>query len=67
VLNTGTNMKYQHLILIAALLAVAIPMSLAASDVIELTSKNFDEIVFKSKIPVLLEFYAPWCGHCTHY
>ncbi|KAI9107064.1 hypothetical protein K1719_022592 [Acacia pycnantha] len=25
---------------------------------------NLDEIVFNSKKNVLLEFYAPWCGHC---
>lgn len=25
---------------------------------------NIDEIVFNSAKNVLLEFYAPWCGHC---
>ncbi|KAI7756937.1 hypothetical protein M8C21_014388 [Ambrosia artemisiifolia] len=25
---------------------------------------NFDDIVFKSGKNVLLELYAPWCGHC---
>ena len=27
------------------------------------TAKTFDEIVFSGK-NVLIEFYAPWCGHC---
>jgi protein disulfide-isomerase A6 len=32
--------------------------------VVTLTSDNFEELVLKSKDAWMVEFYAPWCGHC---
>ncbi|KZV44823.1 thioredoxin family protein [Dorcoceras hygrometricum] len=35
-----------------------------ASESVELNSRNFDELVLKSKELWIVEFFAPWCGHC---
>ncbi|KAF3967035.1 hypothetical protein CMV_008926 [Castanea mollissima] len=34
------------------------------SNVVVLTADNFDKIVLDETKDVLVEFYAPWCGHC---
>ncbi|XP_074365544.1 protein disulfide isomerase-like 2-3 [Apium graveolens] len=36
----------------------------APSASVELNSLNFDELVLKSKELWVVEFFAPWCGHC---
>jgi protein disulfide-isomerase-like protein len=50
-------------LLVITLLAVAAIASEGPSDVLDLTPDNFDEHVGGDQ-PALVEFFAPWCGHC---
>ena len=59
-----TNRNCGHLGWILLWSGVATAMYESNPDVIDLTEVNFDEKVVQSKEVWIVEFYAPWCGHC---
>lgn len=54
--------RFRYLILSS----LAIIGARAASSVLDLIPDNFDKVVLNSGKPALVEFFAPWCGHCKN-
>ena len=56
----------QSLLLTLTLAALVCGFYSPSSDVVILDAKNFKSEVMKSDELWMVEFYAPWCGHCKN-
>ncbi|CAB3373415.1 Hypothetical predicted protein [Cloeon dipterum] len=48
----------------AAIFSTSNALYPSSSEVVELTPSNFDKLVVQSDDVWIVEFFAPWCGHC---
>lgn len=51
-------------LVVCLLIGTALALYPSSSDVVTLTASNFDRLVGESNAIWIVEFFAPWCGHC---
>ena len=64
--STGSRRMRALLVTLLSLAASASALYSRGSGVVELNANNFDNRVKDSDGVWVVEFYAPWCGHCKN-
>ncbi|KAI0975293.1 thioredoxin-domain-containing protein [Xylaria arbuscula] len=65
-LNLSPTVAVAAVAFLSALPAVQAGLYTKSSPVIQVDAKNYDRLIAKSNHTSVVEFYAPWCGHCKN-
>ncbi|KAH0539115.1 hypothetical protein FGG08_004353 [Glutinoglossum americanum] len=69
--NKSEMVHTKALTVAAAALLLAVPAAAdgiysKSSPVLQVDAKSYDRLIAKSNYTSIVEFYAPWCGHCKN-
>ena len=51
-------------LVLLSMIAAAHGLYSSSGPVLSLNKKTFQSQILQSDLPAVVEFYAPWCGHC---
>ena len=56
--------RYTSVLVLLSMLAVSHALYTKSGPVLSLSKKTLKSEILESDLPAVVEFYAPWCGHC---
>ncbi|EFX03608.1 disulfide isomerase [Grosmannia clavigera kw1407] len=65
-MHSSASLSAVAIALLSVLPAAQAGLYTKSSPVLQVNAKNYDQLVAKSNHTTILEFYAPWCGHCQN-